>query len=194
MLKERSLLGLTSSRLCRCVSVWTFPNRRALAGSLIQELWLAHPQQEGSLHVLWIQKPGSRHPWADLSSMTWNNNLNEMLNICMKKRTPSWIPFYLRETLTWERQSPCWNEAACGWGRTETLLSACPASRTPSTAAGPRPTGGALAAHGSVPQMAAPPPLRTRASASEGSRPLPGWETQNLPEIFARIFLHSILG
>lgn len=46
--------------------------------------------------------------------------------------------------------------------------------RTPSTAAGPRPTGGALEARGSALQTGAPPPLRTLASVSEGSHPRPG--------------------
>lgn len=54
--------------------------------------------------------------------------------------------------------------------------------RTPSTAAGPRPTGGALAARGSALQTGAPPPLQTLANASEGSRPLPGWEDTELME------------
>lgn len=88
-----------------------------------------------------------------------------------------WFGFWMKFQLTWELKSPCWGEEACNWVHTETLLTACQASRTLSTAADPHPRGGALAARGWARQTVALPPLLTPANVLKDSHPRPGKET-----------------
>lgn len=104
------------------------------------------------------------------NSRSWHYIKGRCFNLMHHAAFP-WAP------LTWAPQSPGWGGGACGWEHTGTPLSACPVSHSFSTVADPRPTGGALATHGSAPLTEGPPLPPTRASAARGSHHPPEPDT-----------------